>query len=120
LHIHILVIDDDDAVRRSIVRMLNAHGHDATGAADGKEAMRLALTRTPDVVIVDTHMPEQNGIDLARMLRTHTVLASVPIISLSATPDPLSDAELFHQVLAKPCSSSDLLTAVISAAQSRG
>jgi two-component system KDP operon response regulator KdpE len=114
------VIDDDDAVRRSIVRMLGAHGHDAIGAVDGQEALRLALARVPNAIIMDVHMPEQNGIDVARMLRTHSVLANVPVISLSATPDHVAaEAELFHQVLSKPCSSSELLAAVLSAAQSR-
>ena len=117
MRLHVLVIDDDDAVRRSIVRMLTAHGHDASGAVDGQEALRLALAQTPHVVILDMHMPEQNGIDVARMLRKRSTLANVPIISLSATPDHVADTEPFQQVLAKPCSSSDLLAAVLSAAQ---
>lgn len=119
MRLHVLVIDDDDAVRRSIVRMLTAHGHDAAGATDGQEALRQALARTPHVIIMDVHMPEQNGIDVARMLRRHESLANVPIISLSATPDHVEDNEMFQQVLSKPCSSSDLLTAVLSAASSR-
>lgn len=119
MRLHVLVVDDDDAVRRSVVRMLNAHGHDAVGAIDGADALRLALERTPNVFILDTHMPEQNGMDVARMLRKHSTLANVPIISLSATPDHLAEAEIFHQVLSKPCSSGELLTAVLSAAQSQ-
>ena len=119
MRLQVLVIDDDDAVRRSIVRMLTAHGHDATGAVDGKEALRSALVRAPHVIIMDVHMPEQNGIDVARMLRQHPSLATVPIISLSATPDHIADAGLFHQVLSKPCASNDLLAAVLNAAQSR-
>ena len=119
MRLHVLVIDDDDAVRRSIVRMLTAHGHDAAGAIDGQEALRLALQRTPNVIIMDVHMPEQNGIDVARMLRQHSSLATVPIISLSATPDHIADAGLFQQILSKPCASSDLLIAVLSAAQSQ-
>jgi two-component system, OmpR family, alkaline phosphatase synthesis response regulator PhoP len=119
LRLHVLVIDDDDAVRSSIVRMLSAHGHEATGAADGNQALQLALARTPHVIVVDLHMPDQNGIEVARMLQRHTPLASVPIVALSATSDDIADAMIFRHVLSKPCSSADLLIAVLSAVQTR-
>jgi CheY-like chemotaxis protein len=116
LRLYVLVIDDDDAVRSSILRMLAAHGHEASGAVDGGQALQLALTRTPHVVVMDLHMPEQNGIDVARMLREHSSLTAVPIVALSATPDDIVDVLIFRQILSKPCSSADLLTAVQSAA----
>jgi CheY-like chemotaxis protein len=119
LRLYVLVIDDDDAVRSSIVRMLGAHGHDAAGAIDGNHALRLALGRAPHVIVMDVHMPQQSGVQVARMLKGHSSLAAIPIVALSATPEDISDTLLFHNVLSKPCSSADLLLAVLSAARPR-
>jgi CheY-like chemotaxis protein len=116
LRLHVLVIDDDDAVRSSVVRVLVAHGHDAAGAMDGNQALSLALVRAPHVIILDVHMPLQNGVQVARMLKGHSSLATIPIVALSATPEGVTDTTLFREVLAKPCSSADLLIAVHSAA----
>jgi CheY-like chemotaxis protein len=119
LTLHILVIDDDDAVLKSLVRMLGAHGHDATGAIDGGEALASALVRTPHVIILDLQMPRQNGVQVAHMLKGHSALAAIPILALSATPEHVADESLFHEVLAKPCPAADLLFAVLTASQSR-
>jgi CheY-like chemotaxis protein len=99
--------------------MLAAHGHDAYGAVDGDAALASALVRTPHVIIVDLHMPRQNGIQVAHRIRAHSSLAAVPILALSATPDVIADASLFNQVLSKPCSSDDLLHAVLDAMSSQ-
>jgi CheY-like chemotaxis protein len=119
LTLNILVIDDDDAVLKSIVRMLDAHGHEASGAVDGGQAVALALVRTPHVIILDLQMPRQNGIQVAHMIKAHSSLAAIPILALSATPEHVADESLFHQVLAKPCPSADLLFAVLAATRSR-
>lgn len=117
MRLHVLVIDDDEAVRSSIVRMLIAHGHEATGALDGKSALQFALVRPPHVIIMDVHMPMQNGIQVARMLQQHDSLAGIPIVALSATSDDIADSFAFRQILSKPCSSADLLMAVLNAAK---
>ena len=117
MRLHVLVIDDDDAVRSSVVRVLVAHGHNAAGAMNGDQALRLALVRAPHVIILDVHMPGQNGVQVARLLKGHSSLAAIPIVALSATPEDAVDTVLFSEVLAKPCSSADLLIAVHSAAR---
>jgi two-component system, OmpR family, alkaline phosphatase synthesis response regulator PhoP len=117
----VLVIDDDDAVRKSVLRLLLAHGHHAFGACDGKEGLTLALLHAPDVIIVDMHMPGQNGIDVAHSFRCHAQLARTPLIALSATAEDIEGNEIFCATLSKPCSSADLLAAVLTAAaQPRG
>jgi CheY-like chemotaxis protein len=121
LRVRVLVIDDDDAVRKSVLRLLVSHGHHAFGAASGKEGLTLALSHAPDVIVVDMHMPEQNGIDVAHSFRSHAQLARTPVIVLSATAEDIDGEGVFVATLSKPCTSADLLAAVLAAAaQPRG
>lgn len=119
LTVQVLVIDDDAGVRKSVLRMLTAHGHHARSAGSGKEALMLALSLAPDVIVMDIHMPGQSGVEVAQALRDHPDLIQIPIIALSATAEDVDAPGVFHAILPKPCSSAALLDAVLSAAQAR-
>jgi len=67
---HVLVVDDDPAVRGLIVEYLSTHGFEVSQAESG-EAMRSAIAQTlPDVVLLDINMPGEDGLTLARQLRS--------------------------------------------------
>lgn len=113
----ILVIDDDDEVRRGVARMLEHMGHDAVQAADGRQAMVLFEADPPDLVITDINMPEMDGIEVINRLRQ--MKAGVPIIAMSGggrMPKEilLSSAGLLGAVgtLEKPFLLADLTSAV--------
>ena len=79
---HILVVDDDQAVRDSLKRSLEYNGYEVSGAEDGVQALaRLAATR-PDAVIMDVMMPRLDGLETTRMLRAAG--NDVPILVLTA------------------------------------
>ncbi|NNG19966.1 response regulator transcription factor [Naumannella sp. ID2617S] len=79
---HILVVDDDQAVRDSLARSLKYSGYEVTTASDGVEALaRLSATR-PDAVIMDVMMPRLDGLETTRMLRSTG--NDVPILVLTA------------------------------------
>ena len=79
---HILVVDDDQAVRDSLKRSLEYNGYDVSAAEDGVQALaRLAAVR-PDAVIMDVMMPRLNGLETTRMLRAAG--NDVPILVLTA------------------------------------
>jgi CheY-like chemotaxis protein len=65
----ILVIDDEEGVRRAIAKVLARAGHEALEAADGKAALSLLRVKTPDLVICDLFMPEMDGVEVLRELR---------------------------------------------------
>jgi two-component system CheB/CheR fusion protein len=65
----ILVVDDNDDVRKSLVRLLTLHGYEVTGAGDGPSALRAAAELKPRVVLVDIGLPGMDGYELARQLR---------------------------------------------------
>jgi two-component system response regulator MprA len=79
---HILVVDDDQAVRDSLKRSLEYSGYEVSTANDGVEALaRLAVLR-PDAVVMDVMMPRLDGLEATRSLRSAG--NDVPILVLTA------------------------------------
>jgi len=77
----ILVVDDEPAVTDLLTYNLRKALYDVLVAADGREALRLARTRSPDLILLDLMLPEMDGLDLCRELRR---ASRVPIIMLTA------------------------------------
>jgi CheY-like chemotaxis protein len=69
---HILVVDDDEIVRRSICKMLEAEGHDVQEAKTGSEGIALFQQNTFDLLITDIFMPEKDGLEVIQELRKQT------------------------------------------------
>lgn len=78
----VLVVDDDTAVRDSIVRTLRFDGYAVETAADGHEAIAMVRDAAPDAVILDVSMPRMDGLEACRQLRMDGVL--LPILMLTA------------------------------------
>lgn len=85
----ILVVDDHPFNRSLLVTMLAYRGHVVLEAGDGAEAFHIALAHCPDLVITDLLMPEMDGYELVRSLRSTPSLASTRVIFY--TPDYLVD-----------------------------
>jgi len=67
----VLVVDDDEAIRRLVAQVLRSGGHDVVVAADGRDALSAlsALPRPPDLLLTDVVMPGMKGPELVRALR---------------------------------------------------
>ena len=79
---HILVVEDNDDLRRYIVRLLHGDGWQVTEAPDAETA--LALESMPDVVLSDVMLPGRDGLALVRMLRANPDLSRTPVVLLTA------------------------------------
>jgi len=81
----ILVVEDELMMRDLVVRKLSANGFEVKIAADGKEALEVWRAEGPDVVLLDLVMPEMDGFDVLKMVRSDPdkSLASTPVIVLS-------------------------------------
>lgn len=77
----ILIIDDDDNVRRLLRRLFEREGQTVLEAADGREGLRLYRLAPTEIVITDILMPEQNGLETIIALRKE--FPAVKIIALS-------------------------------------
>jgi two-component system KDP operon response regulator KdpE len=78
---HVLIVEDDPMLRRSLALNLTARGYTIDETGNGEDALRLAGRRLPDVVFVDLGLPGISGLDVIGGLRAWT---DVPIIVLSA------------------------------------
>ena len=79
-----LVVDDDDVIRRLITVNLELEGFDVTQAADGQACLELAVVVRPQVVILDVAMPVLDGILTATRLRADPATSYVKIVMVSA------------------------------------
>jgi two-component system KDP operon response regulator KdpE len=77
----ILLIEDDAQIRRFLRASLVTQGYELIEAETGKEGVALAASRVPDVVLLDLGLPDMEGLEVIKQLRTWS---SVPIIVLSA------------------------------------
>jgi len=80
----ILVVDDEEQIRRAVGRALAARDYMVETAADGEEALRAVRRFDPDLVVLDLNMPVLDGLEVCRQLRTWT---QVPILVLSVRED---------------------------------
>jgi two-component system response regulator MprA len=78
----LLVVDDDESVRRSVARALRRDGFDVTEAADGNAALVELARARPAAVVLDVLMPEPNGLEVCRRIRARGDLT--PILMLTA------------------------------------
>jgi DNA-binding response OmpR family regulator len=89
----VLVADDDPAYRAFMRASLETSGFAVVEAGDGAEALAVALSAVPDVVLLDWRMPGDSGIVALRLLRAEAALASVRIAIVTGLDDP-RDREL--------------------------
>lgn len=79
-HRRILVVDDEPQITRVLRTGLSSHSYDVRVANDGETALEIMKDWTPDLVITDLSMPNMDGLQLTRRLRT---TSSIPILILS-------------------------------------
>ena len=79
---HVLVVDDDRAVRESLRRSLEFNGYAVSLASDGAEALATIAGQPPDALVIDVMMPRLDGIETTRALRTAG--NDLPILVLTA------------------------------------
>ncbi len=104
---HILIIDDDDALRETVRKILVMAGHTVVQAAEGEEGIKIFREGSVDLVVTDIVMPGKEGIETILELREE--FPNLPILAISGGTSvdrdgPLLDAEAFgvNACLAKP------------------
>jgi two-component system chemotaxis response regulator CheY len=89
----ILTVDDAMTMRKMVSFTLKSVGHEVLEAHDGANALALLRARSVDLVITDIHMPNMDGIELTRRLRSSPAFARTPILLLTTESDPSKKAE---------------------------
>ena len=110
----ILLVEDDNALRRYVEVTLQRAGYEVLSAVDGLAAMKLALSSAVDIVITDAMMPNLSGHELCRFLRNSPQLSHIPIILLSGMErkERGLEEEYADAVFSKPVSAEELTECV--------
>lgn len=107
---HILVVDDDQAIREAIAELLQDQGYDVSVAANGEQALKICRSRrNPDLILLDLQMPGMDGSEFARRKDQDPALSRVPVCVITAFRDSISIPRGTAVVLRKPLGSADLL-----------
>ena len=109
----VLVVDDEQSIRRAVGRALAARGYRVELATDGEEALAVAAAFQPDLVVLDLNLPALDGLEVCRQLRGWS---SVPILVLSVRedePDKVAALDLgADDYLTKPFGIDELMARV--------
>jgi CheY-like chemotaxis protein len=81
---HILIVEDNEMNRDLLVRRLTRRGFEVTTAALGREALDCLGGDRPDCILMDLSLPEMDGLEVTRIIRTTPEVGTVPIIALTA------------------------------------
>jgi DNA-binding response OmpR family regulator len=80
----ILVVDDEDDIRKLVRRLLTDRGHTVIEADRGLIALRLVKEEMPDLILLDAMLPEVHGFDIARRIKGSAKYGAIPILMMSA------------------------------------
>ena len=112
----VLVVEDDDAIRNNIARLLKLEGYETVAAVNGALGLARARELRPDIVISDIGMPELDGFQLLEAVRADPALAATPVMLLTALDDRATMRRGMtagaDDFLAKPFTRVELLEAI--------
>jgi class 3 adenylate cyclase len=115
----ILVVDDNETNRDILVTRLEAHGYQTLQAADGEEALRGVAQHRPDLVLLDVMMPNLDGVEACRRLKSDRAVPFTPVILVTAkaaTQDIVAGLDAgADEYLTKPVDQAALVARVRSA-----
>ena len=109
----ILIVEDDQSVRKLIGTTLKLHDYSYTAVKDGREAIMVSLSAKPDLVLLDLGLPDMDGTDVIRSIRSWS---QMPIIVISARSDDTDKIRALDEgaddYLTKPFSTEELLARI--------
>jgi two-component system cell cycle response regulator DivK len=80
----VLIVEDNELNMKLFNDLLEAHGYYTLQTKDGVEALRLARTHRPDLILMDIQLPEVSGLEVTKWLKEDDELRSIPIIAVTA------------------------------------
>ncbi len=104
----VLVVDDQLRVTRFMEIYLRIKGFDVICATSGHQALELARSRQPDIMLLDIIMPDMDGFEVMKRLRS---FSQMPVIAISASPQDHNDADAMgaDDYLQKPFQTEEVL-----------
>jgi signal transduction histidine kinase len=112
----VLIADDEQSLAEAIAAALGRHGLQVAMAHDGEQALELARTLQPDLILLDVAMPGRSGLEVCATLKTDPATATIPVVFITARGEQsdrlIGIAAGADEYLTKPFSPSELLALV--------
>jgi two-component system cell cycle response regulator DivK len=80
----VLVVEDNELNMKLFHDLLEAHGYDVVGTRSGIEALELARTYRPDLILMDIQLPEVSGLEVTRWIKADPELRRIPVVAVTA------------------------------------
>lgn len=111
--INIMIVEDEERLRKLIRKYLSLDGYNVIEAADGLEALDYFATETIDLIVLDVMMPHKNGYEVAREVRSKSQVPIIMLTARSEEEDKLQGFELgIDDYVTKPFSTRELMARV--------
>jgi two-component system alkaline phosphatase synthesis response regulator PhoP len=102
----VLLVEDEETLRRVLRNLLERDGFEVAEAADGAEALSAVDRLSPDAVVLDLNLPVLDGYAVLSRLRTRSTSATLPVLVLTANGDEASEVRALkmgaNEFLTKP------------------
>ena len=112
----ILIVEDNEKNMKLVRDILRHHKYETVEAVTGEEGVRLAIERKPDLVLMDIQLPDIDGIEALRRIRTERGLDPIPVIAVSASVMPDDQQKIvtsgFDAFVTKPINLKQFLATV--------
>jgi two-component system, cell cycle response regulator DivK len=80
----VLIVEDNELNMKLFRDLLEAHGYNTLQTRNGIEALSLARSHRPDLILMDIQLPEVSGLDVTKWLKEDETLCSIPVIAVTA------------------------------------
>jgi len=115
----VLIVDDSATYRLRLRQMVRKLGHDAVIAHDGEEALQLARSELPELILMDVVMPGMNGYETTRSLAREELTRDIPVIFVTTQSEDTDRVWGMRQgasaYITKPVDAGDLQEAISAA-----
>ena len=80
----VLIVENNDLNMKLFNDLLEAHGYTTFQTKDGREALSIARTHRPDLIMMDIQLPEVSGLEITKRLKADEELRSIPVVAVTA------------------------------------
>ena len=80
----VLIVEDNELNMKLFHDLLDAHGYETLQTRDGMEALELARSERPDLILMDIQLPEVSGLEVTKWLKEDDTLREIPVVAVTA------------------------------------
>ena len=80
----VLIVEDNELNMKLFHDLLDAHGYQTLQTRDGIEALEIARTNRPDLILMDIQLPEVSGLEVTKWIKEDDSLRSIPVVAVTA------------------------------------